>query len=419
MGKLFYYIGISLYSFAIRVAALFSPKAKLWVSGRKGIWQRLEAAFESEDAEVIWMHCASLGEFEQGRPLIEALKLKFPKHKLLLTFFSPSGYEVRKNYDLADWVFYLPMDGPGNAGHFMKIVDPKMVFFIKYEFWYYYLNALKQSKVPTYLVSAHFRPNQVFFKWYGGFFRNILECFTQIFVQNEDSVHLLDFCQVPVQVTGDTRMDRVLKISENAQSFPVIDGFVADRKVLVAGSTWSEDENHLLRLMQNDDLYKNYCLIIAPHQVDAAHIKDLENRLSKINAFSYTLYSRLSQSSSKGDQNKVLVIDNIGMLSSLYKYAHITYVGGGFGAGIHNILEAIVYKLPVIFGSKYQKFQEAVDLHALGVAQSYSSYEELEEVSRFLANSNNYSQIQAAAEAYIQEQRGATDKIMEVLVEEV
>lgn len=404
-----YNIIISLYYLAICIASLFNKKAKLFLKGRKDIFKKIESAVTSED-NIVWFHAASLGEFEQGRPVIEAFKNKFPQYKILLTFFSPSGYEIRKNYQGADFIFYLPFDFRGNVKKFIKLVNPKCVFFIKYEYWYNYLSHLKRKDIPVYLFSALFRNDQLFFKWYGGFYRKILKIFKHIFVQNESSFSLLksyDFKDITV--CGDTRFDRVFEIAMNAGEIPVIREFCKDNFVIVAGSTWEPDEQLISVYFKEKSDKKNIRLIIAPHEIHKEHIT------KTCALFSDSIcYSEANSGNLSGKQ--VLIIDNIGMLSSLYKYGKIAYIGGGFGKGIHNTLEAVTHGLPVIFGPNYHKFQEAKDLISLNTAVSIQNKKELiSAIEKFRSNPEYLQQASASAKKYINDGRGATDILISFL----
>ncbi|MCP4443369.1 MAG: 3-deoxy-D-manno-octulosonic acid transferase [Aureispira sp.] len=408
MSHFFYSLGVKIYTFSIHLAALFSPKAKLWVNGRKNIWAKLKTSLNENTAPIIWMHAASLGEFEQGRPLLEKIRQQHPKYKILLTFFSPSGYEVRKNYKGADWIYYLPADSSKNAKQFLNIVQPKLAIFVKYEFWYHYLNNLHQLNIQTVLISAHFRANQVFFKWYGGLFRQILTYFEHIFVQNEASQKLLEpFALSSVIVAGDTRLDRVLEIKQAAKSFPIIEQFCGNAPTLVCGSSWPEDEAILQELINQQLLPKGWKIIIAPHNIDKGHIQQLESTLSSLN---YSKYS-----SSPNINSAILIIDNIGMLSSLYRYATVAYIGGGFGAGIHNTLEAMVYEIPVFFGPKHQKFAEAIDLKKQGIGIAIENQAALLQKFEKLNNSVQLKQIASAAKNYIEANKGATQTILKTI----
>jgi 3-deoxy-D-manno-octulosonic-acid transferase len=365
LSKVFYYLGIQAYGLVIAIAALFHPKAKLWLKGRKGWQADLKAKLTEKKGDWIWLHAASLGEFEQGRPLIELIRKNYPEKRILLSFFSPSGYEVRKNYKEVDYVCYLPMDSPKNAQIWLDLLQPQMVFFIKYEFWYYYLNQLKKRGIPTYLVSGIFRPKQAFFKPWGALFREMLTAFELFFVQNEASANLLTEIGFDnAIITGDTRVDRVLAIKNEAKSFVAIDAFVGDAPVFVVGSSWPADETHYLPFLKDYLIPKGWKVIIAPHEVDRPQIQQLERQLK---GFNYQLFTEISNNKELGSK-EMLIIDNIGMLSSLYAYARVAYVGGGFGKGIHNILEAAVYEIPVLFGPKHKKFAEAEELLNLGVA---------------------------------------------------
>ena len=381
--------------------SIFHAKAKLFVNGRKDIFKKIAKKVNPLEKHI-WFHFASLGEFEQGRPVLEELKKKFPSKKIVVTFFSPSGYEIRKNYALAD-VFYLPIDTPKNAKRFIDSINPEMAIFTKYEFWYFYFTELKKREIPLYLISGIFRENQVFFKWYGGFYRAMLKCVTYFFVQNQESVNLLNSIGIDnCTLSGDTRFDRVFENAQAPKILPAIESFIGNSPVLIFGSTWPEDERILSALPEK---YPDWKFIIAPHEIDSNHIESIEKQ------FSSNL--RLSTlSATENTQAQILIIDNIGMLSSLYRYGKLAYIGGGFGAGIHNTLEAVAFGLPVIFGPKYDKFQEAKDLIALGAAQSISNAEELE-----LAF-NNFKDNQSASEKarkYVQGKKGSTDQIIEMI----
>lgn len=401
-----------LFRAGIRIAAIFNPKARKWLQGRKDIFGRLQAAI-GEDDRTIWMHCASLGEFEQGRPLLEKLRATYPGHRLLLTFFSPSGYEIRKDFPGVDWVFYLPLDGSSNARRFLNIVKPRLVVFVKYEYWYFYLRQIKAMGIPFLLISALFQARMPFFKWYGGLHRNMLGCFTHLFVQDEPSRQLLATIDFDKQctVSGDTRFDRVIEIAEHAGPVPGIDDFASDRKTIVAGSTWSEDEQ-LLQQVMYELKSAGLKLVIAPHEIHEQHIQQL-----RVLFPSSRLYSELVPGQPLAAE-QVLIIDNIGMLSRLYRHAWITYIGGGFGKGIHNTLEAAVYGKPVLFGPAYGKFREAVELVRNGGAKPVSNAEEARAiVSKLLGDENAYSASAAAAGEYVLASRGATKKVMDYIQE--
>lgn len=399
------------------VAAIFNPKAKKWVAGRKHIFNKLKLAIP-EGEKIIWVHCASLGEFEQGRPVIEkirsASKDENNRCRVLLTFFSPSGYEVRKDYKGADWVFYLPLDGPRNARRFLEIVRPSLAIFVKYEFWYYYLKKTMYRDIPLLLISALFRKEMSFFRWYGSLQRKMLSRFDHLFVQNEASRKLLDEIGLGdiTSVSGDTRFDRVMAIAEKFEPIPLIEQFTGTRKLIVAGSTWKEDEE-LLKEALPFFTSQNFKLIIAPHEISEKNISSL------LDVFPGSIrYSGLVKDPGLAAA-PCLVIDNIGMLSKLYNYAFCCYVGGGFTrSGIHNVLEAAVYYKPVVFGPNYQKFREAFDLVAAGAAFSVSKKEELTDRLRALTDENElYSKACEKAGNYVKGNAGATQRILNFIQE--
>jgi 3-deoxy-D-manno-octulosonic-acid transferase len=388
----------------IQSASLFNSKAKEWNLGRKGIFGKLERAI-SENDKIIWFHCASLGEFEQGRPVIEGIRSSYPGHKILLTFFSPSGYEIRKNYEGAEFIFYLPVDTPGNARRFISIVKPRLVFFIKYEFWFNYISELHKNKIPTFVVSAIFRKQQHFFKPWGGWSRRQLQKVTYFFVQNEKSLALLRMIKVyHADISGDTRFDRVLSLAKEAAKLPAIESFANGSKLLIAGSTWPADEDVLLEVIRSSD--ENYKLVIAPHEVHQEHIKQIR---TKFEEFKPLLYSERESNA----DNKVLIIDMIGILASAYQYAHMAYIGGGFGVGIHNTLEAAVRNIPVIFGPNYQRFQEAVELETLGGGFSIANAEDCIKVFTILAeDSSKYQRAARTAGEFVRSNAGASTKVL-------
>lgn len=397
-----YNIGIAFYDILLKFAAFFNQKAKLFTSGRENIFKKIAQKINPND-RPIWFHFASLGEFEQGRPVLEAIKIEQPQQKIIVTFFSPSGYEIRKNYALAD-VFYLPLDTASNAKKFIDLVNPKQAIFTKYEFWYHYFKTLNDRKIPLYLISGIFRPNQAFFKWYGGFYRNILKNVSHFFVQNNDSITLLNSIGITaVSLSGDTRFDSVYENAKNPKKIELIEKFCGNSNVFIAGSTWLPDEKLLVSLIEK---YPDWKVIIAPHEVDEQHINEIEKLFPTATKFSSfnTQYAIRN--------TNILIIDNIGMLSSLYQYAKVAYIGGGFGAGIHNTLEAAAFGLPVIFGPKYDKFQEAKDLIAIGAAKSIENEKELlKAFEHFKVN-----EIAAAdAKRYVEEKKGATEMIINKL----
>lgn len=348
---IFYNTSVRLYAFGIRIASIFNDKAKLWIEGRKNLLSKIKNELKNS-TNHIWIHCASLGEYEQAKPFIEKLKLKYPKEKIVVTFFSPSGYEYRKNDPLIDYCFYLPIDTISNAKKLVDTINPKMVFFVKYEFWINYINYLKKKNIPTYLISGVFRTNQIFFKWYGKWFKNVLFNFTHFFVQNEKSKALLHNHGIKnVTVSGDTRFDRVFENSKNPKPLPIIDSFKNNRLLLVGGSTWNEEEEILSKI--NSEIFK---IIIAPHDISETHIKNIE-QLFHQNCIRY------SQSTIDNIKDfNVLIIDNIGILSNIYQYSDIALIGGGFKNALHNILEPASFGNVVFFGPQHQKYHEAKDL---------------------------------------------------------
>ncbi len=382
----------------------FHTKARQMIKGRKGVWQKVVQA--DRKAAYLWVHCASLGEFEQGRPLIERYKAQNPENKVLLTFFSPSGYEIRQNYDGADVIIYLPFDTPKNARRLLDAFTISTAIFVKYEFWHFYLKALKKRHIPTYSISSVFRKKQAFFRWYGAWYRKTLSCFTTFFVQNESSQILLtDIGITNVKVVGDTRFDRVADIVKQAHDLPEIAHFKNGKTLLVAGSTWPKDEQLLIPFINADNTPTKY--IIAAHEVHEAHIASICAQLT----VPYQRYTQLDRE--RFSSVKVLVIDTIGILSSAYRYGEIAYIGGGFGVGIHNILEAATYGLPVVFGPHYQKFREAVDLLEKKAAFPIHHQAELTDcLSVFLKNRAFLEKTSEVASKYVQSNTGATDLIL-------
>lgn len=410
--KWIYLIGIYLFRFALNLGSLFSTKAKLWINGRKN-WEKKLKDHPFQKGNRIWVHCASLGEFEQGRPLIEKIKSEHPSIQIILTFFSPSGYEVRKNYPLADLICYLPLDTPRNSNKFLELIQPDLAIFVKYEFWYFFLEQLDRRKIPCVLISAIFRPQQHFFKSYGGFFKRMLFFFRHIFVQNTTSAEILKKAALThYSLAGDTRVDRVLKLAKEKRSFPEIKAFVGHAPVLIAGSTWPADEEILLPFLLND-LPQHWKSIIAPHEIDERHIQKIE----KLASGRAIRYSQLSKTD-PAKEYSILIIDNIGMLSALYQFGQIAYIGGGFGRGIHNTLEPITFGLPVIFGPKYQKFEEAVNLSEQGGAFPMQSYEDLKKIFYQLTDTFFYREASQKAKDYIHTNQGASQKIYSFLKKE-
>jgi 3-deoxy-D-manno-octulosonic-acid transferase len=402
-----YNIIIGVFWIGIKIASLFSKKIKKFSDGRNKIFSRLKNEVQPGQS-IIWFHAASLGEFEQGRPVIEALRELRPEFKILLTFFSPSGYEIRNNYKGADYVFYLPLDFSWNAKRFVDIINPVSVYFIKYEFWYNYLRILKKRNIPVFCFSANFRPGQLFFKWYGFWYRQILKNFNHFFVQNISSKELLMSVNVTnVTISGDTRFDRVTQIARQSKELPLIQKFKNFKPVVVAGSTWPADENLLVEYINNSNGTCKF--ILAPHEIKPDLIEQLVNGIM-LKTLKYSEADNFDPS-----DFDVLVIDNIGLLSSVYRYGTVAYIGGGFGKGIHNILEAATFGLPVIFGPNYHKFQEAKELVNRKGSYSINSYESLREtLNMLLTNNVNLNKSGNACKEYVIENTGSTDKILDV-----
>ena len=399
-----YNLGMYLLELGIKLAALFSAKPAKMVKGHREVFDLLKSKIDC-NARYIWFHAASLGEFEQGRPLIERIRKEYPQYKILQTFFSPSGYEVRKNYDGADIVCYLPIDTPSNVKKFIDLVNPCMVFFVKYEFWQNYLNALSKKDVPVYSVSSIFRPGQIFFRWYGKSYQQVLKTFAHLFVQNEESKQLLAEIGVKnTTVVGDTRFDRVLDVCAAAKQLPLVQKFKGNALTFVAGSSWGPDEDIFIKYFNAHPEMK---LIIAPHVVNDSHLKEIEAKLQR----SCIRYTRATEANV--EQADCLIIDCYGLLSSIYRYGEISYIGGGFGVGIHNVLEAAVYGIPVIFGPNNKKFREAQHLLANKGGFEINGYEDFEQLmNKFLADEAYLKQSGQAAGNYVKGNAGAMEKIM-------
>jgi len=404
--KLLYNLSIYLYTAVARVAALFNSKAKLFIRGRKGWAAKLQENINPE-SQYIWFHCASLGEFEQGRPVIEEVKKRFPEYKILLTFFSPSGYEIRKNYPEADYICYLPADTRKNVNIFYNIVKPWKAFFIKYEYWYNYLTEAKNRGIPVYIVSAIFRPSQLFFKnnLAGKWYRKTLYSVNHFFVQDTGSEKLLNNHGITnVVVSGDTRFDRVAAIAGSAKSIPVIKKFKSGKPLVVVGSSWQPDEELVVKYINQAE---NIKFIIAPHEVTPSNINRLKALLKK----PFTTYSAINQANI--EKKDVIIVDSVGLLSSLYRYGDVAYIGGGFGVGIHNILEAATFGLPIIFGPNYKKFNEACELKNIGAAFPIKNYEELEQnLSKLIFTPGNLHKLSELSRNYIEHNKGATQLII-------
>ena len=403
---LLYKTAIYGYALMIRIASIFNSKAQQFVKGRKG-WEKRVAEQIETNGRYIWFHCASLGEFEQGRPVMEAIRKRFPQYRLILTFFSPSGFEVRKNFPLADIVSYLPMDTPRNARTFLQIVNPEKAFFIKYEYWYFYISELKRRGIPFYLLSAIFRKDQHFFQdnIRGRWFRKMLWQFDHLFVQNEQSARLLSSVGIPhFSVSGDTRFDRVAAIASQSQELPIVEKFKEGYPVVIAGSTWKPGEEMLAAFIQKSPGVK---FIIAPHEVSESNIQRIRQLLPDKTI-------RYSEATAETTGNyQVLIVDSIGLLSSLYRYGNIAYIGGGFGVGIHNILEAATFGLPVVFGPHYNKFKEAVDLADLGGAFPVHDQKTMAEtLTNLLENSEERKKASSVCKTYVGKNVGSTNFII-------
>lgn len=399
-----YNLVIYLYVSAVRLAALFNKKVSAMVKGEKDAFSVLQRRMDPK-AKYIWFHAASLGEFEQGRPLIEEIRKRYPEYKILQTFFSPSGYEVRKDYKGADVVCYLPLDTPAHARRFVELAHPCMAFFVKYEFWKNYLTELERRRIPVYSVSSIFRPDQLFFRWYGGAYRRILKCFTHLFVQNQESVELLKRIGITnTTIVGDTRFDRVLEICRQARELPMVELFKGENLTMVAGSSWAPDEDIFIPYFNEHPDMK---LIIAPHVISETHIEEIIHKLRR----PVVRYSQITED--KARQADCMIIDCFGLLSSIYRYGEIAYIGGGFGVGIHNTLEAAVYGIPVIFGPNNQKFMEAQGLkQAQGGFEIHSAADFNPLMDKFRTDYGFLDKSGKKAGNYVRNNAGALEKIM-------
>ncbi len=400
---LLYNAGVRLYYLAIYIASFFNSKARLWINGRK-------AAINPTISNSIWFHFSSLGEFEQGRPVLEQIRQLHPSAKIVITFFSPSGYEIRKGTPLADAVYYLPLDTAKNARQFIAAINPTMAIFTKYEYWYHFFNELNKRDIPLYIISGIFRPGQVFFKWYGSLHRKMLTYVSQFFVQDEQSKLLLNDIGISnVIISGDTRFDRVWANAQQPKQLPKIENFTNGQKTFIAGSTWPEDEKLVAELVKD---YPTWKFIFAPHEINDDKINKLINQLPPNSA---TRYSQLITHNTQFI-TQILIIDNIGMLSSLYQYGHIAYIGGGFGAGIHNTLEAAAFGLPVIFGPNYQKFKEAKDIITIKAGFTIANEAELKSAVDVLINDERfYAYAHEQIKLYVKQHTGATDQIVSTI----
>ncbi len=398
-----YNTGIFLYNLAIRLFSLFNNKARILLLGRKETMAAIKKLDIQEKS--IWIHCASLGEFEQGRPVIEAIKKKDPSKIIVLTFFSPSGFEVRKDYDLVDYVFYLPSDRKCNVQKFVDAIHPEVAIFVKYEFWFHYLKYLNNHGVKTYIVSAIFRPEHAFFKWYGGWYAKMLQYFTKLFVQDEESGSLL--AQIGVdrfQISGDTRFDRVWEIAQTSKEYPELLEFSEGASVLVGGSSWPAGESLIAEYLK---INPNVKLLLAPHEIHEAHIKQIEELLPG-ESVRYTCIKDVDLKSVR-----VLIVDTMGMLSSMYRYGDVAYIGGGFGSGIHNTIEASTFGLPVVFGPNYKKYKEACDLIEVKGGYTVSNQLEFNHImNKLFSDLEFYKNASDASAAYVERMRGATQLII-------
>ena len=410
-----YNFAIYFYLLGVAIASLFNEKVRKMWRGERAAFDVLKQKVDPE-AKYVWFHAASLGEFEQGRPIMERLRSEHPEYKILLTFFSPSGYEVRKNYEGADIICYLPLDTPINAIRFLRLVRPVMAFFIKYEFWYNYLHILKYRKVPTYSVSSIFRPEQVFFKWYAKKYAGVLRCITHFFVQNEQSRELLEKIGITeVTISGDTRFDRVLQIKEQSKRLPLVEAFKNKKqtveeaykqeyKVFVAGSSWPPDEDIFIRFFNEHPEWK---LIIAPHVIGNDHLQQI---MSKLNRKTVRYTEATPETAAEA---QCMIIDCFGLLSSIYHYGEVAYVGGGFGVGIHNVLEAAVWNVPVFFGPNNKRFQEAQQLLASGGAVEITDYNSFDSAMTLFMNDEKWlKECGSKAGEYVKSKAGATNIVL-------
>jgi 3-deoxy-D-manno-octulosonic-acid transferase len=429
---LIYNFFIRLYVFGIRFASLWNPKAKEWVNGRKDLFEKLKTQISANDKRI-WFHCASAGEFEQGKPVIEELKRIYPSHKMVVSFFSPSGYCAAKKYQSADIITYLPADTRKNSKQFVELIRPDLVVFVKYEYWYHHLSEVAFHHIPLIMVSSIFRKDQLFFKPYGRFYRQMLFLFRRIFVQDKDSLELLKENGIQhCSLSGDTRFDRVKKIAGDFSDVPFLKEFTGESKIIVAGSTWDYDEEILSSYVSKNSVK----IVIAPHEIKKEHIlklqqlfpdcvlySELKNLFGHNGVATNSIWNSINEQQQKDLRSKLanaktLIIDSVGLLSKLYYYATVTYVGGGFKSGIHNTLEAVVYGKPVLFGPKYHKFKEARDLITEGAAFTVDNAEELKtKVDHLLNDPSELSKAGNAAKKYVEENTGGTQKILRFIQE--
>ena len=414
-----YSISIFFYGLAIRLASLFNPKARQWVKGRRRINRKLKELMQSNNDQwkgTVWFHCASLGEFEQGRPVMERFRELYPQYRIVLTFYSPSGYEVRKNYTGVDGIFYLPLDTPGNARKWVRILKPKLVFFIKYEYWFNFLKELNRQNSSVFIISAIFHKNQLFFKSYGEWFRQQLKYISWFFVQSEEAKQLVESLEIKhYTITGDTRFDRVYEITQQKQPFPEIEKFAGQSKLFLGGSTWEPDEAMILDLINKN--HPDLKFIIAPHEVHPSRIEELQSKINHHLTSSPVHQSPVIRCSELTSENatsaRVIILDSIGILAHLYQYATFSMIGGGFGVGIHNTLEAAAFGNPVMFGPNYQKFTEACDLIRLGGAFCINRSTDLSNiVNKLLEDQEELKRVSNISKNYVEQGRGATKRIL-------
>lgn len=406
--RFLYRLSIFFMQLGFRLAAFFHPKARLWVEGRQRLWMQLKNY--QAVPNTAWFHCASVGEFEQARPVLEAFRKENPDWKIVLTFFSPSGYELRKNYEQADWVGYLPLDTPAHARRFVEVIQPEMAFWVKYEFWYYHLTELKKRNIPVVIFSAIFRPEQTFFKSYGDFYREILHCFSHLFVQNQESVELLNRIGLTnVSRAGDTRFDRVIEIAQQAKRFPIVEQFCGADRIFMGGSIWPEDWNVIRTYIQTRGTATKLKWILAPHEID---VQQIERWATEVPLRSIRYSQATEESIASAD---ILWVDNVGMLAGLYRYGQFAFIGGAYKDGLHNIVEAAVWGMPVFFGNKkYRKFQEAHDLLALGSAHAVADGTEFSQVlDGLLQSPETYQREAETSRNYVYTNQGATQQIMD------
>lgn len=405
-----YDIALKLYSTVAAIVGLFNKKARLWHKGRVALMETIESSVVGGE-DIIWFHCASLGEFEQGRPLMERYRRENPSYKVLVTFFSPSGYEVRKGYDGADYIFYLPIDTRKNAKRFVEAVRPKIAIFVKYEFWKNYLEELRKNNAKVYIISAIFRPGQLFFHSYGRLYRKQLSCFDYLFVQNRQSKDLLSTIGIEnVIVSGDTRFDRVYEIASGVTPVEKIASFCDDRRIFIAGSTWERDDQVVMAIAKENPQIK---YIIAPHELPLSKIVRLKESFEKMGR-KVKRYTEIAAGEDLSSYD-ILILDTIGILSSVYQYGSWGYIGGGFGVGIHNILEAATFAMPIMIGPNYGKFREALNLVAIGGAISIATKGEAVERFSHISQKEQQSKMAEICRQYIEDNRGACDKIMSVI----